>query len=68
MRAAVVGRLVQLETMPGVGRVRVGHDVDWNEYRVQAWDHVGQLVAEYHTDDRADALSSAGRMLERLAA
>jgi len=68
MRAgAVVGRLVQVQAVPDVGRVRVGLDADWSEYRVQAWNAAGRLVSEYHTDDRADALDTAALILERLA-
>jgi hypothetical protein len=66
--AAVVGRLVRVIAVDGVGRVRVGHDRDWSEYRVQAWDPEGHLVAEYHTDCRIDAWDSANRILQDLAA
>jgi hypothetical protein len=48
--------------------VRVGHDREWSEYRVQAWDPAGRLVAEYHTDDKGDALDTAARILQDLAA
>ncbi len=66
--AAVVGRLVQVQAVQNVGRVRVGHDREWSEYRVQAWDPAGRLVAEYHTDDKGDALDTAARILQDLAA
>ena len=66
-KSNVVGRLVQVAAVEGVGKVRVGRDVEWNEYRVQAWDARGRLAAEYHTDDKADALDSAERMLADLA-
>jgi hypothetical protein len=65
--AVVVGRLVQVQAIQGVGRVRVGRDVDWGEYRVQAWDVAGRLVTEYHTDDKTDAIDSAASILGRLA-
>jgi hypothetical protein len=65
--AAVVGRLVQVQVLPDVGKVRVGFDADWSEYRVQAWDATGRLVSEYHTDDKDDALDSAAATLERMA-
>lgn len=65
-KSNVVGRLVQVAAVEGVGKVRVGRDVEWNEYRVQAWDARGRLAAEYHTDDKADALDSAERMLADL--
>jgi hypothetical protein len=64
--AAVVGRLVQVQVVQGVGKVRVGFDADWSEYRVQAWNADGRLVSEYHTDDKADALDTAAVILERL--
>jgi hypothetical protein len=64
--AAVVGRLVQVQVVQGVGKVRVGFDADWAEYRVQAWNADGRLVSEYHTDDKADALDTAAVILERL--
>ncbi len=66
-KSSVVGRLVQVAVVEGVGKVRVGWDADWSEYRVQAWAASGRLVAEYHTDDKADALDSAERMLATLA-
>ena len=65
--APVVGRLVQVQALQGIGKVRVGFDADWAEYRVQAWNADGRLVSEYHTDDRADALDTAAVILERLA-
>ena len=65
--APVVGRLVQVQAVQDVGRVRVGHDREWSEYRVQAWNADGRLVSEYHTDDRADALDTAARILQGLA-
>lgn len=66
-RAAVVGRLVQVVAVQDVGRVRVGFDRDWSEYRVQAWDATGRLVSEYHTDDRQDAIDTADVVLARMA-
>jgi YD repeat-containing protein len=66
-RAAVVGRLVQVLAVQDVGRVRVGWDADWSEYRVQAWDASGRLVSEYHTDDRQDAIDTADVTLARMA-
>jgi hypothetical protein len=64
--AAVVGRLIQVQAVQGVGKVRVGFDADWSEYRVQAWNADGRLVSEYHTDDRQDAVDTAAATLERL--
>ena len=64
---AVVGRLVRVQALQGIGKVRVGFDADWSEYRVQAWNADGRLVSEYHTDDRADALDTADAILARLA-
>lgn len=65
-KSGIVGRLVQVAVVEGVGKVRVGFDVDWSEYRVQAWAATGRLVAEYHTDDKGDALDTADRMLADL--
>jgi hypothetical protein len=65
-KSAVVGRLVQVAAVEGVGKVRVGFEAEWSEYRVQAWAATGRLVAEYHTDDKADALATADRMLADL--
>lgn len=59
-------RLVRVAAVQGVGKVRVGLDNDWSEYRVQAWSAGGRLVAEYHTDDRADALATADCLLAGL--
>ena len=64
---SAVGRLVQVQALQDIGRVRVGFDAEWAEYRVQAWDAAGRLVSEYHTDDRADALGTADLILARLA-
>lgn len=66
MSARVVGRIVQACAVPGVGRVRVGHDIEWGEYRVQAWDRAGALWAEYHTEDKAEAVHMAGVILGEL--
>jgi hypothetical protein len=66
-RAAVVGRLVQVLAVQDVGRVRVGWDAAWSEYRVQAWNESGRLVTEYHTDDRQDAIDTADVILARMA-
>ena len=63
----VVGRLVQVTVAEGVGKVRVGYDRDWQEYRAQAWDASGDLVEEYHTEHKDDALATANRMLADLA-
>ncbi len=65
--SSVTGRLIRSQSIQGVGRVRIGHDRDWSEYRVQVWDSAGLLVAEYHTDDRVDAMDTAGRMWRDLA-
>jgi len=65
--ATVVGRLVQVVAVQGVGKVRVGWDSDWSEYRVQAWDASGRLVSEYHTSDRQDARDTADVTLARMA-
>jgi len=60
-------RLVQLVAVADVGMVRVAWSATWAEYRVRATGPAG-LVAEYFTDDRADALGTADVMLAELAA
>ena len=67
-------RLVQVFRLADAGLVRVDRQrvrVDWcpawSEYRVRATGPAGELVAEYFTDDKADALSTADAMLAELA-
>jgi hypothetical protein len=60
-------RLVQLVRLADAGLVRVAWSATWSEYQVRALDRHGRLVAEYFTDDRADALGTADRMLAELA-
>ena len=57
--------------MPGpsqVGRFRVTWSDEFGEYRVQLIDLADQLLAEYFTDDRADAVATADRLLADRAA
>jgi hypothetical protein len=61
-------RLVQLVHLPDVGRVRVAWSATWGEFQVKATAANGQLVGEYFTDDRADALGTAELMLGEMAA
>ena len=61
-------RLVYAGAFPGVGRFRVTWSADWAEYRVHLFDLAGELVAEYFTDDRADAVATADRMMADRAA
>jgi len=61
-------RLVYAGAFPGVGRFRVTWSAEFAEYRVQLIDPDDQLVAEYFTDDRADAVATADRMLADRAA
>ena len=60
-------RLVQLVHLAGAGLVRVAWSATWSEYQVKATAADGRLVAEYFTDDRADALGTADAMLAELA-
>ena len=60
-------RLVQLVRLADAGLVRVAWSATWSEYQVRATDAAGHLVAEYFTDDRADALGTADAMLAELA-
>jgi hypothetical protein len=61
-------RLVQLVRLADAGLVRVAWSATWSEYQVRALDRDGRLVAEYFTDDRADALGTADHLLAELAA
>ena len=47
---------------------KVYRDTEWNEYRVKFYDTEGQHLvhADYHTDDKDDALSTARAQLEAL--
>ncbi len=60
-------RLVQLVRLADAGLVRVAWSATWSEYQVRALDRDGRLVAEYFTDDRADALGTADHLLAELA-
>ena len=66
--SAAPRRLVYVGAFQDVGRVRVTWSDDWSEYCARLVDSTGELVAEYFTDDRADALATADRMLADLAA
>ena len=59
--------LVQVVAVQGVGLVRVAWSAIWSEYQVRAVGSGGRLVGEYFTDDKADALATADRMLAELA-
>ena len=61
-------RLVYAGAFPGVGRFRVTWSAEYSEYRVQLIDQVENLVSEYFTDDRVDAINTADRMLSDQAA
>lgn len=61
-------RLVQLVRLADAGLVRVAWSATWSEYQVKATAADGRLVAEYFTDDKADALGTAELMLAELAA
>ena len=60
-------RLVQVVHLADVGMVRVAWSAAWPEYRVRATGPAGELVGEYFTDDKADALGTADAMLAELA-
>jgi hypothetical protein len=61
-------RLVQLVHLAGAGLVRVAWSATWSEYQVKATAAGGRVVAEYFTDNRADALATADLMAAELAA
>lgn len=50
-----------IQTLTFNNRVaKVYRDPDWNEYRVRFWDcAVYQNDADYHTDDKQDAVDTA---------
>jgi len=56
-------RLVYAGAFPDVGRFRVTWSSDHQEYRVQFLSPLGDLLAEYFTADRDDAIGTADRML-----
>lgn len=60
-------RPVQIVHLVDVGLVTVAWSATWAEYQVRATNNANQLVAEYFTDDRADALGTADHMLAELA-
>jgi len=60
-------QLVQVVAVQGVGLVRVAWSATWSEYQVRAVGPGRRLVGEYFTDDKADALAAADRMLAELA-
>jgi hypothetical protein len=60
-------RLVQLVRLADAGMVRVAWSATWSEYQIKATAADGRVVAEYFTDDRADALGTAEHMLAELA-
>ena len=61
-------RMVQVMHLDRVGLVRVSLSEELAEYRVLATGSTDELVAEYFTDDRTDALGTADAMLADLAA
>ena len=60
-------RLVQLVRLADAGLVRVAWSATWAEYQVRATGPGGRLVGEYFTDNKADALATAERMVADLA-
>lgn len=60
-------RLVQLVRLADAGLVRVAWSATWSEYQVKATDADGRPVAEYFTNDKADALGTADHLLAALA-
>jgi hypothetical protein len=59
-------RLLQAVSLPGAGTVRITWSSEWSEYRVRASDADLNMVAEYFTDDRADAFGTADLMIDNL--
>jgi hypothetical protein len=45
--------------------VKVYRDIEWNEYRVKIYrDNMHEESADYHTDDKEDALDTAKSILQ----
>lgn len=45
---------------------KVYHDTEWSEYRVKFYlNGIWQVNADYHTEDRQDALDTARAQLQR---
>lgn len=59
-------RLLQAVSLPGAGMVRITYSSEWAEYKVRATDAAGKAVAEYFTDDKADAFGTADAILDEL--
>lgn len=49
-------------------RARVKYDSEWQEYRVVFYDYYGDRLpdADYHTDDRDDAIVTANTEVMRM--
>lgn len=51
----------------GQYRARVYRDTEWDEFRVRFYCHAQHLEdADYHTDDKRDAMNTAVAELERM--
>lgn len=60
-------RLVYVAAVQDIGRVRVVFDPAVQEFRARLVGPGGDLVGEYFTDDRADAVATADAMLSHQA-
>jgi len=56
-------RLVFSGSLRGVGKVRVLWSPDWSEYCARLTGPEGELLAEYFSEDKTDAMGTAEAML-----
>lgn len=56
-------RIIQRTVMDNGLSTVIRRDTEWQEYRVSLYAR-GITLAEYHTDDKADAISTARIMIE----
>jgi hypothetical protein len=56
-------RLIYSAAVEAVGRVRVVFNPEYQEFCARLVGCTGDLLGEYHTDDRDDALATADYML-----
>ena len=55
----MVTRLIK-EVIERTNKALIYHDADWGEYRVKFFRNgVHQVKADYHTDDKQDAINTA---------
>jgi len=61
-------RLIFAGAVPGIAHVRVTYSPVWAEYTVRVYRVPSELIGEYFTDDRTDAIGTAQLMLDSVRA